>query len=424
MSLFNNTYNAAMIGLGSGMTAHYMLGDPLLSKLDVYEIEEQFYHLSKHFLPYNYRAYNDDRISFIFDDARTYIQGNKKKYDLIISQPSVLWVSGVHSLFTEEFYGQIKETLKPGGMLVQWLQLFEIDSNTLFIVLKTINNVFPNSKIYINSGTQSIIIVASNGNNIKVNDKPFEYIDTIKNDLYRFSDKTNYFTNSTYIISTSSLKLLLDNYHSNSDYYPIIESQSDKNMFLKNSPNFDMFINSFFFYQEILEPELFSENLERRLNQQSSYRLNENKLIYLNNLINNSNSKVNWKLINKLFHELVPFNVLRGKWNELETVDLILQQIEQQNVPLSLSLMFQFLEYSINNRLELLKEVIPLIIKNIKKNDMSPEFIRAIAIQCYKLNDYELYKTFIDKYVKNNEEINKEEKLLLNYLGLELNNNK
>lgn len=307
--------------------------------------------------------------------------------------------------------------------MVQWLQLFEIDSNTLFIVLKTINHVFPDSKIYINSGTQSIIIVASNGKNIKINDKPFEYIDSIKNDINRFSNQTNYFTNSTYIISTNSLKLLLDNYQSNSDYYPKIESESEKNMFLEKTTNLGMLINSLFYYQEILEPELFSEHLKQRLNKQSSYKLNENKLNYLNNLINNSNSDVNWKLINKLFHELVPFSMLRGKWNELETVDLILQQIEQQNVPLSLSLMFQFLEYSINNRLEPLKEVIPLIIKNIKKDDMSPEFIRAIAIQCYKLNDHELYKTFLDKYVKNNEELNKEEKILLNYLGMQLKNN-
>lgn len=358
MSLFNNTYNAAMIGMGSGMTAHYLLGDPLLRQLDVYEIEEQFYHLSKHFLPYNHRAYNDNRISFIFDDARTYIQSTKKKYDLILSQPSVLWVSGVQSLFTEQFYGQVKEILKPNGALVQWLQLFEIDSNTLFIVLKTINHVFPDSKIYINSGTKSIIIVASNGKNIKINDKPFEYIDSIKNDINRFSNQTNYFTNSTYIISTNSLKLLLDNYQSNSDYYPKIESESEKNMFLEKTTNLGMLINSLFYYQEILEPELFSEHLKQRLNKQSSYKLNENKLNYLNNLINNSNSDVNWKLINKLFHELVPFSMLRGKWNELETVDLILQ-----------------------------------------------------------------HKTFLDKYVKNNEELNKEEKILLNYLGMQLKNN-
>jgi spermidine synthase len=40
-----------------------------------------------------------------------------------VSEPSNPWVSGVATLFSDEFYGRITHYLAPGGYFVQWMQV-------------------------------------------------------------------------------------------------------------------------------------------------------------------------------------------------------------------------------------------------------------------------------------------------------------
>jgi spermidine synthase len=119
MSMIEQPYDAAIIGLGSGMTAHYMLGDPLLKSMDLIEIEEEMVHLAREMMPYNRRVYESPRLNLVIDDARTFFSASNKQYDIIVSEPSNPWVSGVSSLFSKEFYQHSKRYLEPSGLLVQ-----------------------------------------------------------------------------------------------------------------------------------------------------------------------------------------------------------------------------------------------------------------------------------------------------------------
>ena len=422
MSMLNKSYNAAIIGMGSGMTAHYLLGDPLLNQLDLFEIEEEFYNVAKGFLPYNERVYTDKRINFIFDDARTSFHGQNKKYDLVVSQPSVIWVSGVSSLFTEQFYKNVDYVLKENGVLVQWLQLFELDRNLLYVIFKTINNVFPHAKIYINKGSPSVIIVASKQDIFPIYHNRFTESQKIKDDLNRFSSKIDFFTNASYVISTKSLGPLLDNLTPNSDFFPIVESRSEKSLFLRKRSSLKPFVNSLFYYQEVLEPDQFSQKLSQILKLQSEYKPDVLKMGYLNDLLKNADKDSDWNGIEKLFYELITVNFLRGKWNELETVQLFRKQVIEKNPPLQLRLKFLFLDHAINNRIEQLNKIIPNMIETINKDSLSTEMIRAIAIQCYRLNNYELFVASYNRFVKRNNKISRSEKILLFYMSQQIKN--
>jgi len=61
---------------------------------------------------------------------------------VIVSEPSNPWVSGVASLFTREFYRRIRPHLNPGGVLVQWFQLYEIDASLVATVMRALGESF------------------------------------------------------------------------------------------------------------------------------------------------------------------------------------------------------------------------------------------------------------------------------------------
>ena len=104
-------------------------------------------------------AYDDPRSHLQIEDAKSYFSFHKKKYDLIISEPSNPWVSGVASLFTKEFFSRVREYLNEDGLLVQWIHLYEID---MPLVASIMNALSPNFSDYVIYGTNSadIIIVA------------------------------------------------------------------------------------------------------------------------------------------------------------------------------------------------------------------------------------------------------------------------
>jgi spermidine synthase len=114
---------------------------------------------ARNFTPLNSNAFADPRSNIVFDDAKTYFSTNNRHYDLIISEPSNPWVSGVSSLFTSEFYRLARRHLKPGGVMLQWFQLYEIDVSLLASVLRALGEVFPDYAIY-SSTNGDLLIVA------------------------------------------------------------------------------------------------------------------------------------------------------------------------------------------------------------------------------------------------------------------------
>jgi predicted membrane-bound spermidine synthase len=105
--------HVATIGHGSGMSSHVLLGSPLLEDLTTIEIEPQMIEGSKAFLPANRRVFEDPRSHFRIDDARSVFAAGGVQYDLILSEPSNPWVSGVSGLFTDEFYQRTRRALAP-----------------------------------------------------------------------------------------------------------------------------------------------------------------------------------------------------------------------------------------------------------------------------------------------------------------------
>ncbi|MGE0858255.1 MAG: spermine synthase [Gammaproteobacteria bacterium] len=149
----------ANIGFGSGLTTATLLGEPRLERVDTIEIEAQMVEGARHFMPRVEAAYADRRSRIVIDDAKTWFAAQRTRYDLILSEPSNPWVSGVASLFSTEFYAQVERYLADDGLLVQWLQLYEFDTRLLASVIAALTTRFPHYVIY-QVNDSNILIVA------------------------------------------------------------------------------------------------------------------------------------------------------------------------------------------------------------------------------------------------------------------------
>jgi len=271
MTLMKPHYRAAMIGFGSGMTAHILLGDPWLKQLDQIEIEQEVVNLARGFLPFNRRAYESPKQNLIIDDARNFFSTQTEKYDLIISEPSNPWVSGVSNLFTQEFYQDLKRYLKSDGLLVQWIHSYEFDSRLLLSILSALKTQFPYltllgmpTKEAGNVTTGDLVILAST----QPHHLPFAYqqraLPVLAEDLKRLKLTPAAFDRSNQILTVASLAHLIARYHPNSDFFPVVENQAELHMFTGNTIDLQQFVlNTPAYYQLIFEAD-FQQILQAR----------------------------------------------------------------------------------------------------------------------------------------------------------------
>jgi hypothetical protein len=127
--------------------------------VDTVEIEPAMVSGARSFVPRVIRPYRDRRSNIVIEDAKSFFARHGKRYDVIISEPSNPWVNGVASLFTTEFYRDVKRYLAPGGLFVQWLQLYEFNDRLLGSVLAALGENFSDYEVY-EANTADIIIVA------------------------------------------------------------------------------------------------------------------------------------------------------------------------------------------------------------------------------------------------------------------------
>jgi len=168
LSVREQTRTAAVIGMGAGMTAHYMLYDPMIDTLDVVEIEPAMVKLAKQIGPKVENTFNDTRCHIHIEDAKTFFSARNRTYDVIVSEPSNPWVSGVSSLFSREFFSHIRRHINDGGLLVQWFHKYEADITILASILKALGESFPVYDMYM-AGSDLIIIAAKDaGTDISV----------------------------------------------------------------------------------------------------------------------------------------------------------------------------------------------------------------------------------------------------------------
>ena len=131
-----------IIGFATGITVGSMLQSPIQSVTCI-ELEPGTVNGSRFFQHVNNLPLEDSRSRLIIDDARTYLRVTPERYDIIVSEPSHPWVPGVANLFTQEFFELGRSRLNEQGVFVQWVQIYQLSTESLRSVLATYHKVFP-----------------------------------------------------------------------------------------------------------------------------------------------------------------------------------------------------------------------------------------------------------------------------------------
>jgi predicted membrane-bound spermidine synthase len=228
-----NAKQGAVIGNGSGMSSHLLLGSPNLEKLVTIDIEPEMINGSHTFYPVNRRVFDDPRSQYVHDDAKSYFAATNRKFDLILSEPSNPWVSGVSGLFTDEFYQRIRTYLTPNGVFGQWLHLYEIDDGLVLGVIKAIHKNFPSYQIFL-TAESDILIVASNNRTLPAPDWSVFQFPMIKKDLAHFRPITPGVLESLRLLSRDVMAPLAgDPQGANSDFYPTLDLLTERTRYMK-----------------------------------------------------------------------------------------------------------------------------------------------------------------------------------------------
>ena len=160
LSLHPGIQTAAVIGMGSGLTSHVLLGSDALQSLDLIEIEPAVAEASRNFGMRVRKSYHDPRCQIHIADARGWFSKRPEQYDLIVSEPSNPWVRGCGSLFSEGFYSTLSKSLKPEGLFVQWIQLYESQPALVAAILRSLSVVFADYDLYL-ADDGNLLAVAS-----------------------------------------------------------------------------------------------------------------------------------------------------------------------------------------------------------------------------------------------------------------------
>lgn len=150
----------AVIGWGSGLSTHTLLGSEVPRVVDTIEIEAAMHAGAEGYGNRVIRAYIDPRSQLHVDDARTFFSTGKKQYDVIVSEPSNPWVSGVSSLFTRQFYQFLTKHLEEDGLLIQWMQTYELNDPLFYTMVAALIEEYPHVEAYL-TNTSDVIFVAS-----------------------------------------------------------------------------------------------------------------------------------------------------------------------------------------------------------------------------------------------------------------------
>jgi spermidine synthase len=145
-----------LIGLGSGVTLGTVEQFPV-KRVTCVELEPAVIEASRHFEDVNNHPLDDPRLRMISNDGRNFIYTTDEKFDVIVSEPSNPWVTGVANLFTLEYFKRGAERLKDDGLFSQWLQIYEMSPDDVRTLIATFRAAFP--QVYLFRGAEGDLML-------------------------------------------------------------------------------------------------------------------------------------------------------------------------------------------------------------------------------------------------------------------------
>jgi hypothetical protein len=214
------------------MSGHFLLSAPGLESLTTIEIEPRVIDASYVYYPANRRVFDDARSRMVIADAKSFFAHRGERYDLILSEPSNPWVSGTASLFSLEFYDQIRSYLAPDGVFGQWFHLYESDDDLVLSVLSALHRGFADYRAYL-VGDTDLMIVATPEGTLREPDWDLLLRPDLRAELSHVPPILPDHLDGLRVFGRRELAPLAEAWESpNSDYRPVLDLRAERARFL------------------------------------------------------------------------------------------------------------------------------------------------------------------------------------------------
>jgi spermidine synthase len=148
----DNPAKVLVIGCGAGVTAGAVSIDPRVTDQTIAEIEPLVPQVvSTYFSEHNFDVVANPKVTIHLDDARHYLLTTDEMFDAVTSDPLDPWVKGAATLYTREFFEEIKSHLNPGGVVTLFVQLYESTDAAVKSEIGTFLEAFPNGAVFANT---------------------------------------------------------------------------------------------------------------------------------------------------------------------------------------------------------------------------------------------------------------------------------
>lgn len=149
---------AFVIGFGTGVSAGELASLRSTREVVVAEISPGVLEAARFFDFANLGVSKNPRVRLVRGDAYRTLLHSEGRFDVISSEPSHPWKTGVEMLYSREFLEAARGRLEPGGVYCQWFHLYGTDEATVHLVLRTYASVFENMAIWYGLGPDLLLL--------------------------------------------------------------------------------------------------------------------------------------------------------------------------------------------------------------------------------------------------------------------------
>jgi spermidine synthase len=143
-----DAHDTAVVGLGLGITLGATDRDPGARTIRLVELTPEMVAAHRVLPELSHGLLDSPKLKLRVDDARNFMAMTDERFDMVTADPIHPRITGVGYLYTREYYELIKQRLRPGGIVVQWMPMYQISPRSFDVAFRTFAGVFPNSTFW------------------------------------------------------------------------------------------------------------------------------------------------------------------------------------------------------------------------------------------------------------------------------------
>jgi spermidine synthase len=134
-----------VVGLGGGVTAG-ATSQHAGARIRVVELSDGVRRAAELFSHVNFDVLRNPNVRLEVDDGRNYLKLTRDRYDVVTADIIQPIHAGAGSLYSREYFSLVRDTLRPGGLFMQWIGRREAGHYRL--IMRTFLDVFPHATLW------------------------------------------------------------------------------------------------------------------------------------------------------------------------------------------------------------------------------------------------------------------------------------